>query len=60
LGVRVLIKLAKLEVALSRFAEENKVSAMGVQCWTAMQDIYGTSSCLPMARLTDMRNSVIL
>lgn len=53
IGRETLIKLAKLEVALSKFAEENKISAMGVQCWTAMQDIYGASSCLPMARLTD-------
>ncbi|MCD6469428.1 L-fucose/L-arabinose isomerase family protein [Candidatus Bathyarchaeota archaeon] len=48
-----LLKLAKLEVALSRFAEENNLSAMAVQCWDAMQDVYGTASCLPMARLTD-------
>lgn len=49
----VLIKLAKLEVALNIFAEKNSLSAMAIQCWDAMQDVYGTASCLPMARLTD-------
>jgi len=49
----ILVKLAKLECALKRFAEENKIDAMAVQCWTAMQNIYGVSSCLPMGRLTD-------
>lgn len=49
----ILLKLAKLECALKRFAVENKIAAMAVQCWTAMQNIYGVSPCLTMGRLTD-------
>jgi L-fucose isomerase-like protein len=46
-------KIAGLEYALSLFASENKLSAMGVQCWTAMQSIYGLSPCYAMGRMTD-------
>jgi L-fucose isomerase-like protein len=46
-------KIAGLEFALSRFAEEKRLSAMGIQCWTAMQSIYGLSPCYTMGRLTD-------
>lgn len=47
-------KIAGLEYALTRFAAEKKLSAMGVQCWTAMQSVYGLSPCYTMGRLTDM------
>jgi L-fucose isomerase-like protein len=46
-------KIAKLECALEQFAEEKRLSAMGVQCWTAMQKVYGVSPCMTMGRLTD-------
>jgi len=46
-------KIAKLEHALKQFAEEKKLSGMGVQCWTAMQEVYGISPCMAMGRLTD-------
>jgi len=45
-------KSARLEMALEEFAQEKKLDALAVQCWTAMQEIYGISSCLSMARLT--------
>jgi len=48
-----LVKIAKLECTLKRFAEEKKISAMAVQCWSAMQKVYGISSCLAMGRLTE-------
>ncbi len=48
-----LVKIAKLEVSLKRFSEEKKIHAMGVQCWTAIQKVYGVCSCIPMGRLTD-------
>lgn len=48
-----LIKIAKLENALKKFVEEKNIVALGVQCWTAMQKIYGVCSCAPMGRLTD-------
>ncbi|HIE18192.1 TPA: hypothetical protein EYP75_00545 [Candidatus Bathyarchaeota archaeon] len=45
-------KMTKLELALKQFAEEKKLSGMGVQCWTAIQEIYGISPCYVMGRLT--------
>jgi L-fucose isomerase-like protein len=46
-------KIAGLEYALTQFATEKKLAAMGVQCWTAMQEVYGVSPCYAMGRLTD-------
>ncbi len=45
--------IAGLEYALKQFAEEKRLSAMAIQCWTAMQEVYGISSCYAMGRLTD-------
>jgi len=46
-------KMAGLEYALFTFAQDKKLSAMGVQCWNAMQEVYGISPCHVMGRLTD-------
>ncbi len=46
-------KSAKFELALKQFAEEKNLSGLGVQCWTAIQEIYGISPCYAMGRLTD-------
>jgi len=46
-------KAARLEITLKEFAQEKDLSAMGVQCWTAMQEIYGISACLTLGRLTE-------
>ena len=46
-------KMAGLEWALGQFAAEKRLSAMGIQCWTAMQSVYGLSPCYAMGRLTD-------
>jgi len=48
-----IVKIAKLEYALEKYAKEKKLDGMGVQCWTAMQEVYGISSCVSMGRLTD-------
>jgi L-fucose isomerase-like protein len=45
--------MAGLECALEQFALEKGLSAMGVQCWTAMQSVYGISPCHVMGRLTE-------
>ncbi len=45
--------IAGLEYALEQFAAEKGLSALGVQCWTAMQSVYGISPCYAMGRLTD-------
>jgi len=48
-----LAKIAKLELVLKKFAQEKNLSGMGVQCWTAIQEVYGVSPCSAMGRLTD-------
>jgi L-fucose isomerase-like protein len=45
--------IAGLEYALEQFAAEKGLVALGVQCWTAMQSVYGISPCHAMGRLTD-------
>jgi L-fucose isomerase-like protein len=45
--------IAGLEYALEQFAAEKGLVALGVQCWTAMQSVYGISPCYAMGRLTD-------
>lgn len=53
LSGEVIEKIAGLEFALAQFADGKKLSAMGIQCWTAMQEVYGISPCYAMGRLTD-------
>jgi L-fucose isomerase-like protein len=53
LGPQAVKNMAGLQYALRQFAVEKKLSAMGIQCWTAMQEIYGISSCYAIGRLTD-------
>jgi L-fucose isomerase-like protein len=52
-GADTVKKVAGLESALLQFASEKKLSAMGIQCWTAMQSVYGISPCYAMGRMTD-------
>lgn len=46
-------RAARLEIVLKELAQEKGLRALGVQCWTAMQEVYGISSCLTMGRLTE-------
>jgi L-fucose isomerase-like protein len=52
-GADIIKNIAGLEYALTQFAADKKLAAMGVQCWTAMQSVYGISPCYAMGRLTD-------
>jgi L-fucose isomerase-like protein len=45
--------VAGLQFALRQFAGEKGLAAMGVQCWTALQEVYGISACYALGRLTD-------
>jgi L-fucose isomerase-like protein len=47
------LRSAKLEVFLRRWRRENAIDAMGIQCWTSIQNNYGVCSCTTMARLGD-------
>lgn len=46
-------KSARLELALKDFVKQKNLAGLAVQCWDAMQKIYGISSCLTMGRLTE-------
>jgi L-fucose isomerase-like protein len=48
-----LIKIAKLECTLRKFAEEKQITCMGLQCWTAIQEVFGVCPCTAMGRLTE-------
>lgn len=45
--------IAALQHALGSFAAEKGLSALSVQCWTSMQEVYGIASCWAMGRMTD-------
>jgi L-fucose isomerase-like protein len=53
LNPQTIDKLARLEFALQQFVAEKGLSAVGIQCWTAIQEVYGLSPCYVMGRLTD-------
>ena len=47
-----LCKAAKLEIATSTFFTRNRLSALGMQCWPAIQNLWGFSTCALFGRLT--------
>ncbi len=50
---KTLNKAARLEIVLKNFAQERNLSGMGIQCWPAMEEIYGISPCFTLGRLTE-------
>lgn len=51
-GQEYLLKEAKMEIALAEFWHEARLSAMAMNCWPAIQAIYGFSTCGLFGRLT--------
>ena len=47
-----LLKDAKLELALVDFWNRNGLSAMAIQCWPAIQQLWGMSVCALLGRMT--------
>lgn len=47
------LKMARLELFLRRWAKEQNLSAMAIQCWTSIQQNYGVCACTSMSRLAD-------
>jgi L-fucose isomerase-like protein len=45
--------IAGLQYGLRQFAAEKGLSALAVQCWTAVQQAYGISACYALGRVTD-------
>ena len=46
-------KMAKLSVALSEWIEKNALDAVAIQCWTALEEIYGIVPCTVMSMLSE-------
>ena len=49
-----LLKIAKLEVFVKRWKQENNIDAFAIQCWTSIQNNYGICTCTTMSRLGDI------
>jgi L-fucose isomerase-like protein len=47
-----LVKAARLELALRRYASESNLSAMAMACWEDVQRHYGICACSTLGRLT--------
>ncbi len=47
------VRSAKLELFLRRWAKENAIDAFAIQCWTSIQANYGVCSCTTMSRFGD-------
>ncbi len=47
------VRSAKLELFLRRWAAEQAIDAFGIQCWTSIQANYGVCSCTTMSRFGD-------
>ncbi|KKL57179.1 hypothetical protein LCGC14_2237990, partial [marine sediment metagenome] len=49
----ILAKIAKLEIVLKKFIADKQLDALGVQCWTSIQENLGICSCATMSRFDD-------
>lgn len=48
-----MIQIAKLDVVLNRFVEENSLDATAIQCWTSLQKNYGCNVCTSMSIMSE-------
>lgn len=48
-----LIQIAKLDVVLADFMEENYLDATAIQCWTSIQKNYGCNVCTSMSMMSE-------
>jgi L-fucose isomerase-like protein len=48
-----LIQIAKLDVVLNQFMEENYLDATAIQCWTSLQQNYGCNVCTSMSIMSE-------
>jgi len=46
-------KMAKLSLVLSEWIEKNALDAVAIQCWTALEEIYGIVPCTVMSMLSE-------
>jgi L-fucose isomerase-like protein len=48
-----LLRMAKLGVALDRFIDDRALDATAIQCWTALEELYGVVPCTAMSMMSD-------
>src|ERR1700744_2142258 len=48
-----LIQIAKLDVVLNHFMEENALDATAIQCWTSLQQNFGCNVCTSMSMMSE-------
>jgi L-fucose isomerase-like protein len=48
-----MIQIAKLDVVLNEFVEENSLDATAIQCWTSLQKNYGCNVCTSMSIMSE-------
>ena len=48
-----LVQIAKLDVVLANFMEENCLDATAIQCWTSIQKNYGCNVCTCMSMMSE-------
>lgn len=48
-----LVKMAKLAVVIDRWMKENRLVASAIQCWSAIEEIYGIIPCTVMSMMSE-------
>jgi L-fucose isomerase-like protein len=48
-----LVQIAKLDVVLHDFVQENQLDATAIQCWTSLQRNYGCNVCTSMSMMSE-------
>ena len=48
-----LVQIAKLDVVLREFVEENELDATAIQCWTSLQKNFGCNVCTSMSMMSE-------
>lgn len=48
-----LVQIAKLDVVLGNFMQENSLDASAIQCWTSVQQNYGCNVCTSMSMMSE-------
>ncbi|MDN3669330.1 L-fucose/L-arabinose isomerase family protein [Echinicola jeungdonensis] len=50
---KALFQIAKMDVILNEFMEENALDATAIQCWTSVQQNYGCNVCTSMSMMSE-------
>ena len=48
-----LTRMAKLGVGIDRWMKDNELQATAIQCWTALEELYGVVPCMVMSMMSN-------